>query len=342
MRSLSIIISLTLLSSISFCEIPDYHEFPVFKIDLDLAPEERFIEAVTALKEPAQKMFKDYLHLAPRFIRNFFKDNEDVIKLRHLDIYREITSISEILEMDTYLVLMLNYAFELDKALCTSIVARTPDQRVIHGRNMDFAFADAVRNASYVGEFYQNGEYVFSSVMFAGYQGVHTAFKEGAYSFTMNARSVDPDDHGVKKYFRIMGEIYLGYPEIGIAAREGILASPDYDSLVAYFEEVETIVPIYVILAGMEPNQGLVMSKGLKGSDNIRYLDEDNWYLVQTNDDHFAGVCLERCQDANTHMQAIGEENITIENLLEDVMLQSHTINVFTIWAGDEYDRGKD
>jgi len=63
--------------------------------------------------------------------------------------------------MEPALALMLNFAFELDQALCTSVVARMPDGKVIHGRNMDFGFPDAVRNASYIGEFYKNGEYLF-------------------------------------------------------------------------------------------------------------------------------------------------------------------------------------
>jgi len=54
---------------------------------------------------------------------------------------------------------------------------------------------------------------------------------------------------------------------------------------------------------------------------------------VQTNDDHNAGVCLERCQDAHNHMDAIGKDNISYDTLLNDVILQSHTINRFTIYT---------
>jgi hypothetical protein len=51
------------------------------------------------------------------------------------EYYAEIQSMAQILGFDTHLVLMLNYAFELDQALCTSIVARLPDGKVLHGRN---------------------------------------------------------------------------------------------------------------------------------------------------------------------------------------------------------------
>jgi len=54
---------------------------------------------------------------------------------------------------------------------------------------------------------------------------------------------------------------------------------------------VKTVVPMYIIMAGTEPNQGIVISKGEDGIVNLRQLDENNWYLIQTNDDHFSGVC---------------------------------------------------
>jgi len=48
---------------------------------------------------------------------------------------------------------------------------------------------------------------------------------------------------------------------------------------------------MYIIMAGTEPNQGIVISKGEDGIVNLRQLDENNWYLIQTNDDHFSDVC---------------------------------------------------
>ena len=143
------LVSLLILSALC-TELP-YQTFPTFKVDLDLPESVRFVEMATALKPQIVKMMNDYLHLAPPFLRNFFRDNEEAIKQKHMDIYAEIVSIAEIVEIEIDLVLMLNYAFELHQALCTSIIARTPNGNIIHGRNMDFGFADAVRNASYIG-----------------------------------------------------------------------------------------------------------------------------------------------------------------------------------------------
>jgi len=68
-----------------------------------------------------------------------------------MEYYREVIGMTQILGIDSSIGLMLNYAFEIGDALCTSVVARQADGTLLHGRNMDFAFADAVRNATFVG-----------------------------------------------------------------------------------------------------------------------------------------------------------------------------------------------
>jgi len=226
MRTLFCATILALLSVQVLTEdLMPYQELPVFKIDLDVAPEERFNEVTTQMKPQILKMVNDYLHLCPRFVRSFFESNEDVIKMRHLENYEEITGMATILELDSYILLMLNYAFELGKALCTSIVARQADGKIIHGRNMDFGFPDAMRNASYVGQFYKNGELLFEAVMFGGYVGVASGFMHNQYSLTLNARGVEK---GIDEYFTIMGKIYAGVPEIGIATRDAMTACKNF------------------------------------------------------------------------------------------------------------------
>jgi len=150
------------------------------------------------------------------------------------------------------------------------------------------------------------------------------------YTLTLNARNVKK---GVEEYFNIMSKIYMGNPEIGIATRDAIEACPDFDCMQETWSATQTAVPMYLILAGTKDNQGVVVSKSEKGIANIRTLDDKTWYLLQTNDDHFAGVCQQRCVDGNAHMQAIGQENISMDTLLNQVLLQSHNFNKMTIYT---------
>jgi len=174
---------------------------------------------------------------------------------------------ADILGVDHYIALMLNYAFELGDALCTSIVARTPSGKVIHGRNMDFAFPDAMRNATYIGQFYQNGKHLFDAAMFGGYIGVASAYRPGGYSLTLNARGMDK---GIENYFTIMGRILAGRPEIGVMTRDAVTKCDTFDCVQDYTSKTRTVVPMYVIIAGVEANQGVIISKDDNGVANVR------------------------------------------------------------------------
>jgi hypothetical protein len=243
--------ALAAFSGATLQDTPPYQALPVYKIDLDLPPSQRFVEVTTDLKPQITKMVDDYLHLLPGFVRGFFEKNENIIKLRHKENYEEVISMSEILGFNSYILLALNYAFELGKALCTSVVARQADGTIIHGRNMDFAFADAMRNATYIANFYRDGEFLYEAVMFGGYTGVASATRPGVYTFTLNARDVNK---GVEEYFRIMAKIYQGLPEIGLATRDSVEACDNYDCMQETWSSFKTVVPMYLIMAGTGPN----------------------------------------------------------------------------------------
>lgn len=103
-----------------------------------------------------------------------------------------------------------------------------------------------------------------------------------------------------------MGKIYAGLPEIGIATRDAMTSCATFDCMHDTISAMNTVVPMYIIMAGTEANQGVVISKNDNGVANERVLDDDTWYLLQTNDDHFDGICQQRCVDGKANMEKIG------------------------------------
>mmetsp|Transcript_20929 Transcript_20929/g.19997 ORF Transcript_20929/g.19997 Transcript_20929/m.19997 type:complete len:106 (-) Transcript_20929:278-595(-) len=104
----------------------------------------------------------------------------------------------------------------------------------------------------------------------------------------MNARGVEK---GIVNSFKLLGEIYIGMQDIGVSLRETFEEIEDFATAVEALSTMKTIVPLYMILSGPGPNEGVVISKDTDGVANTARLDDDHWYIVQTNDDHFAGVC---------------------------------------------------
>ena len=62
------------------------------------------------------------------------------------------------------------------------------DGTVIHDRNLDFAFADVMRNITFEARFMRGDKHIFDATMFAGLNGVFTGIKKGAFSISLNNR----------------------------------------------------------------------------------------------------------------------------------------------------------
>jgi len=118
-------ICLSLLLCLSFTHAIEQmtSEYPVFKIDLNLPPEDRFTESVTFFKEPIMVLVEDYLSMIPKFALNIFKHGEGLINHFQPEYYAEMVGISKVLNLEMEKILVLNYLYEIT-SFCTSIVAR--------------------------------------------------------------------------------------------------------------------------------------------------------------------------------------------------------------------------
>ena len=92
---------------------------------------------------------------------------------------------AEIGGVDVHLAVMMNYVFEFE-SYCTSIVAKLQNGTIIHERNLDFDFPEAMRNITYLAKFYRGDRYLFDATMFGGIIGVYTGYKEGAFTISLN------------------------------------------------------------------------------------------------------------------------------------------------------------
>jgi len=110
------LIVMGVLCSVSVADSSEEYELselPVFEIDLDIAPEERFKEVVAYFKEPIQVMVAYYLRLMPSFVEDIFARLEPFLKVTQHEHYLEIKGISVGLEIPMSQALFLNYIYEL-------------------------------------------------------------------------------------------------------------------------------------------------------------------------------------------------------------------------------------
>jgi len=65
----------------------------------------------------------------------------------------------------------------------------------------------------------------------------------------------------------------------------------DFDCAFEYMKTYPSLSPGYIIMAGVEKNEGAVISRARDAPAFIDVLTEDRWYIAQTNDDHFSNIC---------------------------------------------------
>lgn len=220
--------------------------------------------------------------------------------------------------MEVWEGMVANYVYEFD-AFCTSIITRQADGTILHGRNLDFDYTKFIHNLTYHADFVEGEKHRYSANMFAGHMGVFTGFKAGGFSISENER-YPSEQESLWRLVENMILIYLGFDEISWTIRKSFEKCETYSCAYNYLTTHPVIAPGYIIMAGIEENEGTIISRDRWGPAHIDTLSEDRWYLAQTNDDHWTGVCADRCQEANKNLKSIGKEEIDLEKLKFDVL----------------------
>jgi N-acylethanolamine-hydrolysing acid amidase len=90
--------------------------------------------------------------LVPDFLIDAIAVVGQAIQWIQPEYYEEINGMAYSLGLDTPYLMFIQYVYEFS-AFCTSSVVRMQDGTIIHDRNLDFAFADVMRNVTYLAKF---------------------------------------------------------------------------------------------------------------------------------------------------------------------------------------------
>ena len=214
------------------------------------------------------------------------------------------------------------------------MVVRTGDGTIIHARNLDFDNADAMREITYNARFVHGDKYSFDAVMFGGVVGTYTGVKKGAFSVSENQRSRVTTEMSLLEN---MVMLFSGYSEISWKVREVLDQCDSYKCAEKRLTN-ETVNSIgYIILAGIEKNEGVVISRDRYGPAHLEFLNDTNWFLIQTNDDHWQPSNPElmktgRYAAAKYRVEKIGQNKIDAKTIKEQVLMRYPTLNDITVY----------
>lgn len=297
------------LTPFDHCETslrPPSPTIPEYIIDLDCPPKERWKELITDKRKEIVvliehvKKFCDVLfgHTLFWMVEEFMPRLADTLPAEYRE---EFEGIALITGMNFGEVVLFNVFYEFF-SLCTSIVARSDDGVLYHGRNLDFGLFlgwDPVNHTWQTAtllkplvvslNFIQGNKTLYRAINYAGYTGILTAINPGKFALTVDERFTwDGGYVGIAEW--ILGDRNQQW--MGFLTRQVMETCGSYSCAQKKLSKPPLVAPVYFILSGTSPTEGCVITRGRNNFDiwplGERHENQTgDWFLVQTNFDHW-------------------------------------------------------
>ena len=322
-----LILSLLLWSPFS-CDAGDPEQAKTYTINLDLPPEERWNEVVADFKDELKILLSVVNQRVPSSISKLLElATGDFIEETFPRPYgAEMVGIANRLGIAPAEVLVANLLYELtaynpsqaNAMACTSIVAQAKNGTIYHGRNLDYGggsiLTAMLRNVTIIVDFKENGQTVYMGTTYAGYIGLITGQKGDKFTVSLDQRN-----HGSWWMNAFEGLVAGTHGVVPLLIRS-TLADPylTFEEAVETLSKSPVIAPCYIIVGGVGPNEGAVITRGRAEAHDIWRLGTNHtWYLVETNYDHWGPPppSDDRRHPAINQMNQMGQSNLSLSGL---------------------------
>lgn len=307
-------------------------DIPSFSINLDLDPIDRWTNIIPNFAQP----MRDFNDEIRRQIPQAYIDVAEIIASRlenHIPqpYHDEIYSIAQAISMPLSDIVLINLVYEL-RTYCTSLLVRTVNDTIIHGRNLDFDLnTDVLRRLTFHGKFFRqsNTNFSYESIHFAGSIGLLTSLRENLFSLSINQRELNDRDWWMNA---LMSLLHLHAMPLFILTRF-IFDNPhtSYNDMKYTLENEHLIAPVYFILTDGRKS-GMIITRNRLNSINPIEL---NSTLVQTNYDHWLNDPIEdlRRTTAENILQTFNLTQMTNDNIFDNVLSVIPVLNRITIYT---------
>ncbi|CAH1261441.1 NAAA [Branchiostoma lanceolatum] len=281
-----------------------------YVVNLDAAPEEHFLPVC---QDP------DIQALIPIL-------KKDVVDLITSRVPVEVLPLLEVLtaDLDRYLpqpfagemrgianctgiplgqIVGLNLVYDLT-AFCTSIVAQDDKGIIWHGRNLDYGFADFLRNITVMVDFQTKGQcpddrphslltpppphthtqILYTSTSYLGYVGALTGQRPNKFTV-----SVDERNQGAWWMNALEALLNRKASLMSFLVRETLAEADSYDAAIQKLAYTPLIAPVYFIVGGANVAEGAVITRDRESALDIWTLNpaQGRWFVLETNYDHW-------------------------------------------------------
>ncbi|CAG9314588.1 unnamed protein product [Blepharisma stoltei] len=296
-----------------------------FVVNLNEDPDIRWKEIIVS----KMKYIKLFTYFAKEELDNF-EINSAYKKLKKANVSdemkKELAGLSKISGIPYKFVLVMNFMYEF-YAACTAIVVKNSDNNLLIARNLDYYFGEIIGNLVIHVDFHKDGQLLYSAVTFAGYIGVITGIKPGAFAIAMNQRDILETSTILDTLRKVNG-----LNSSAFAIRDALETKQNFKEATEFLKNIPLIAGVYYIIAGSNRDEAAVITRNRHDVDDIWNFTKNKWYLVQTNYDRWQNPPKEddRLHPAQELLNIVGKNSIDEDYLLQILSTQPIK-NEFTI-----------
>jgi len=322
-----------------------------FTVNLDDPPKEHFQEIAQVYKQN----INDLIGVVKDLIVPWFPEALKIIDILFEDMLlwipepynSEIRGIAEVVDMPVGEVVLYNVFYEVF-TVCTSIVAQANNGTLYHARNLDFglflgwnpsmhewSISTVLRKMIVNINWMKDGKLLFKSNNFAGFVGVYNGLRPDRYTVTANERfALAGGYYGMLRY--ILG-LEPGGKWMTWLVRETMENCTNFDDAVDSLSNTPLLSPVYYIVGGSRPFEGVIITRGLNSTDSLVQMDpssDDGWYVLQTNYDPGTPDLFidDRTTPGNKCMKTLGQRNVGFKGIY-NVLSSRTNLNKLTTYT---------
>uniref|UniRef100_A0A915I904 Uncharacterized protein n=1 Tax=Romanomermis culicivorax TaxID=13658 RepID=A0A915I904_ROMCU len=267
---------------------------PIFRIDLDKPPRERWAEVADTYRDfglLAMNMTKQYI---PKYARPMiYYLAQKISTILEGELAEEMEGVAQYSGLPLSEVVLINLVYDITAfkregenipKACASILAQDASGKVLLARNLDYDLQSLLKNTTIIADFQRDSKTIFTAVTFAFNVGILTGQRHGTFAITLNER------YNGYWWYNILMAIFTGVRHpVSFAIREVLQNYQSYDEAVHYLGKIKLISPSYLVISGRFSGQGLVLTRDREKTADMWFLEPYRgiWYLVQTNFDHW-------------------------------------------------------
>jgi acid ceramidase len=333
----------------------DNWTIPTYTIDLDLDPKDRWTKVVAPRSKDILAMIEQFINSVLRagsVLNNKLLSaildlgTDALLKKIPSPFDDEIRGVAKATGIHVTYIFVYNIMYEL-AGFCSSLVAQDSQGHIYHARNLDFGefmgtdpelhsweltkkLKPLLMNLNFV----RGGVTLYQSTQYAGFVGLLTGLRKGAFSISVDTRF----DGNLDKFLLmwLLGKYdgqFLSWKTRAVMENFGTYA----DALNA-LSNYKPMGPGYIILGGARAKEGAVLQLGANRNTPllIRSLADknDTYYVAQTNYDWPAAPPAfdDRRYPLLDCLNKIGNQGMSFKNLW-GVMSSNPTRNAGTTYT---------